>query len=198
MMINKVSRACRKVVIVLLSVSMVSAFAANNEGEKMNITVSQGELKGKADNGVTTFYGIPYAHNPFTKALRFKAPQSYEKWEGVLDATAKTAPVPQPGREKKVQLVGAVGDLILNIWAPKNALKTDKQLPVMVWLPGGAFIRADAGEEAYNGTSFAKNDTIVVTVNYRVESVRSLLKRLEWHLRRPISLKYHLTIWSLK
>ena len=81
MMINKVSRACQKVVIVLLSISMVSAFAANNEGEKMNITVSQGELKGKADNGVTTFYGIPYAHNPFTKALRFKAPQPYEQMQ---------------------------------------------------------------------------------------------------------------------
>ena len=168
MMINKVSKVCQKVAVVLLSVSMISAFAANNEGEKMTITVSQGKLKGKVDNEVATFYGIPYAHNPFTKSLRFKAPQPYEKWEGVLDATAKTVPVPQPGREKKVQLVGAAGDLTLNIWAPTNALKSDKQLPVMVWLPGGAFIRADAGEEAYNGTSFAKNDTIVVTVNYRV------------------------------
>ena len=76
---------------------MTSAFAANNNvdnntvGSKMTIAISQGEIKDQVDRDVTAFYGIPYANNPFTSALRFKAPKPYKKWEGVLDATEKTA-----------------------------------------------------------------------------------------------------------
>ena len=166
---HMVKRFC-KATVIILSFNMASSFAANNdiEGQQMTVSIHQGDVQGKVNADVTSFYGIPYAHDPFTKARRFKAPQAYEKWEGVLDATKKTAPVPQPGREQTVELVGATGDLTLNIWAPTAALQSNKQLPVMVWIPGGAFIRADAGEETYNGTSFAKNDAIVVTVNYRV------------------------------
>lgn len=138
------------------------------QAETTTITIQQGEMKGRVKNGISTFLGIPYAHNPFTPELRFKEPKPYEHWQGVLDATTLTSPVPQPGRGKTVELVGAPGDLTLNIWVPNDALKSNKKLPVMVWLPGGAFIREDAGEQVYDGTSFANNRTIVVTVNYRV------------------------------
>lgn len=138
------------------------------QAETTTIAIHQGEIKGKIKNGIATFLGIPYAQNPFTPKLRFKAPKPYGNWQGVLDATALKPPLPQPGRGKMVKLVGAPGDLTLNIWVPNDALKSNKKLPVMVWLPGGAFIREDAGEQVYNGTSFAKNGTIVITVNYRV------------------------------
>ena len=38
----------------------------------------------------------------------------------------------------------------------------------MVWLPGGAYIREDAAEKVYDGTQFAQQDVVIVTVNYRV------------------------------
>lgn len=158
----------KKTMILAVALMLGLTSLTHVQAETKTITISQGEVKGVVQNEVTSFYGIPYAHNPFTKELRFKAPKPYKNWEGVLDATTITSPVPQPGRGKTVELVGIPGDLTLNVWAPKDALKSNKKLPVMVWLTGGAFIREDAGEQAYNGTSFAKNDTIVVTINYRV------------------------------
>jgi para-nitrobenzyl esterase len=134
----------------------------------LEITTQQGLVNGQLQQGVGAFYGIPYAKNPFVKERRFQAPQAYGKWQGVLDATNIGQPVPQPSRGRNVELVGKPGDLTLNIWMPKDAIHSDKKLPVMVWLPGGAFIREDAGEQVYNGTSFAKNGVIIVTVNYRV------------------------------
>lgn len=170
MPLHHISKLPIKLAAIILLISIPLAFAENQNIEKdtMNISTNQGEIKGVVRGGVSSFYGIPYAHNPFTKDLRFKAPQPFKKWEGILDTTTITSPVPQPGRDKPVELVGSPGDLTLNIWAPADALKANKKLPVMVWLPGGAFIREDAGEQAYDGTSFAKNGTILVTVNYRV------------------------------
>ncbi|MBN0987795.1 carboxylesterase/lipase family protein [Amphritea pacifica] len=156
-----------------LSIAEESAMQTTTE-----ITIKSGQLKGLSNEGVTSFYNIPYAKNPFDQERRFQAPQAYGRWDGVLDATAAGQPVPQPSRGREVSLVGAPGDLTLNIWTPTKALPTNTlptqeptsaaKLPVMVWLPGGAFIREDAAEQVYNGSQFAKNDVLVVTVNYRV------------------------------
>ncbi|MDN5369176.1 MAG: para-nitrobenzyl esterase [Shewanella sp.] len=158
----------KKTIILAMSLVFLGASIAQVQAETTTITIHQGEMKGRVVNNIATFFGVPYAHNPFTPELRFKAPKPYENWRGVLDATTLKPPVPQPGRGKTVELVGAPSELTLNIWAPNDALKSNKKLPVMVWLPGGAFIREDAGEQVYDGTSFAKSGTIVVTVNYRV------------------------------
>ncbi|PMH43293.1 carboxylesterase [Vibrio sp. 10N.286.49.B3] len=132
------------------------------------LNLSLGKVVGTTQDSVTAFYDIPYAKNPFTSELRFKAPQTYGKWDNTLDATNIGLPVPQPSRGRNVELVGAPGDLTLNIWIPENSSAAIEKRPVMAWIPGGAFIREDAGEEVYNGTSFAQNDVIVVTINYRV------------------------------
>ncbi len=164
-------KTSHKLMVVLLTTSFATSSFAADTGHLDNtfaMTTNLGEIKGAIKDKVVAFYGIPYAHNPFTPSLRFKAPQPYENWQGVLDATHVGAPVPQPGRGQTVELVGTTEDLTINIWAPVDALNSDQILPVMVWLPGGAFIREDAGEQVYEGTSFAKSNTIVVTVNYRV------------------------------
>ncbi|WOI36355.1 carboxylesterase family protein [Alteromonas sp. CI.11.F.A3] len=127
-----------------------------------------GQIKGKLVNKVGIFYGVPYAKNPFTKKRRFQAPIAIEPWKETLDATAITPPVPQPGRGTKVELVGRVGDLTVNVWAPLSAMQADNKVPVMVWIPGGAFIREDAAERVYDGRRFAEQGVVVVTVNYRV------------------------------
>lgn len=148
----------------LLWTSFMHAASENT----LQITTQQGSLLGSVKDNVSTFYGIPYAVNPFTEKRRFQAPQAYGKWQGVLDATKPPQPVPQPSRGRNIELVGAPSDLTLNIWTPKDAITSDKKRPVMVWIPGGAFIREDASEQVYNGTGFASSDVIVVTVNYRV------------------------------
>lgn len=127
-------------------------------------TVSDGELKGRNDGKVLSFLGVPYAANPFTAGRRFRAPEPMEPWKGVRDAQNPRPMPPQPSRNPGGGVAGDIDDLTLNIWAPVGA----RGAPVMVWLPGGAFYRVDATEGWYDGSSFAQQGVIVVTVNYRV------------------------------
>ncbi|MDZ5650277.1 carboxylesterase/lipase family protein [Nitrospirillum sp. BR 11828] len=129
------------------------------------VSLRSGRVRGTRAAGVASFRRIPYAANPFTAATRFQAPQPAGPWEGIRDATAFGPPPPQPSRDPKPVLFGGPDDLTLNIWTPDPAAGG---LPVMVWIPGGAFVRADAGEPVYDGTRFAAAGIVVVTVNYRV------------------------------
>ena len=129
------------------------------------VSVQNGQLRGARLNGVVSFKGVPYAANPFTARTRFKAPRAVTAWDGVRDAMEFRRPPPQPGRDTLPTLLGGFDDLTLNIWTPDTAATG---LPVMVWIPGGAFIRADASEAVYDGTGFAADGVVCVTVNYRV------------------------------
>jgi len=134
-------------------------------GHQPVVALRSGRLRGIRSNGVAAFKRIPYAANPFNPETRFQAPQPVAPWQGIRDASAFGPPPPQPSRDPKAVLFGGADDLTLNIWTPDPHAKG---LPVMVWIPGGAFVRADAGEAAYDGTRFATNGIVVVTVNYRV------------------------------
>ncbi len=129
------------------------------------VTLQSGGLRGTRAGGVASFKRVPYAANPFTAASRFQAPKPVAPWEGIRDATAFGPPPLQPGRDPQSVLFGGPDDLTLNIWTPDPSAKG---LPVMVWIPGGAFVRADASEPTYDGTRFAADGIVVVTVNYRV------------------------------
>jgi para-nitrobenzyl esterase len=127
-------------------------------------TVAQGQLQGRRAGPVLSFQRVPYAANPYLAANRFKAPQPMPAWSGVRDASSAGPMPPQPSRAPGGGLAGAPDDLTLNIWAPVNA----RNAPVLVWLPGGAFYRVDASETWYDGSAFARQGVVVVTVNYRV------------------------------
>jgi para-nitrobenzyl esterase len=129
------------------------------------VTLPSGHLRGTREAGTVTFKRVPYAANPFTAANRFQAPQPVVPWAGIRDATAFGPPPPQPSRDPQPVLFGGPDDLTLNIWTPDPSARG---LPVMVWIPGGAFVRADASESTYDGTHFAAEGIVVVTVNYRV------------------------------
>ncbi|WP_336994384.1 carboxylesterase/lipase family protein [Lelliottia amnigena] len=129
------------------------------------VDTEAGKVQGyRTEEGIFIYKGIPYAANPFTPERRFQNPQSVQPWRGIK-ATLSDSPVPQPGRSSAQRLVGHAGDLTLNIWRPDNI---EGKLPVMVWIPGGAWIREDATESVYDGSVFAKKGVMVVTVNYRV------------------------------
>jgi len=136
----------------------------NLEGASPIATVEQGQLRGTRAGTVAVFKRVPYAANPFLAATRFQAPQPVTAWSGVRDATEYGPMPPQPSRAPTGGLAGAADDLTLNIWAPTDA----RNAPVMVWFPGGAYYRVDAAEGWYDGSSFARQGIVVVTVNYRV------------------------------
>lgn len=54
--------------------------------------------------------------------------------------------------------------LYLNVWAPDGA----RDLPVMVWVPGGAFVTGGAATPTYHGARLAAHGVVVVTINYRL------------------------------
>ena len=133
------------------------------------VTVAQGRLRGREKDGVNSFLGIPYAQPPFG-ALRFAAPVPAVSWAGTRDAVEFGATVPKPGYLPPMDAilpdpyVPGSDCLNLNVWAPDQA--TD--LPVYVWIHGGAFVNGSGAVPVYDGTAFARDGVVCVTVNYRM------------------------------
>ncbi len=133
------------------------------------VYTSLGALRGTTERGVRVWRGIPYAEQPVGQR-RFRAPVPVSPWPGVRDAV-EHGPVPPQGRS----FVGGGRDdpkirdeacLTLTVWAPGP---TNAQLPVMVWIPGGAFVYGAGQLQLYNGSRLAANgNVVVVNVTYRL------------------------------
>jgi para-nitrobenzyl esterase len=55
--------------------------------------------------------------------------------------------------------------LTLDVWTPDGA----DHLPVMVWVPGGAYLTGGTGIETYDGANLAADgEVVVVSINYRL------------------------------
>ncbi len=127
---------------------------------------------GDDGDGIARFFGIPYAKPPFGD-LRFAAPQAVSGWEGVRDATAFGATAPKPDEEhSQSQLDFLVDPLIegddclnVNVWTPSPGAAG---LPVMVWIHGGAFLSGSSAQPLYDGTSFARDGAVFISMNYRL------------------------------
>jgi para-nitrobenzyl esterase len=117
------------------------------------VKVSQGEVQGTVADGVAVFKGLPFAAPPVGD-LRWREPQHPANWPGLRAATTFSA-----------TCVQAEDCLYLNIYEPAAA-KKGAHLPVMVWIHGGAFIYGSGS--LYDGSQFAKQGVVVVTVNYRL------------------------------
>ena len=55
--------------------------------------------------------------------------------------------------------------LHVNVWTPDPAASG---LPVMVWIHGGAFTRGGNALAVYDGSAFARDGVVLVSVNYRL------------------------------
>ena len=135
--------------------------------------VTQGVLEGLREGDVKAFLGVPYAAPP-VGAYRWRAPQPPRSWLGVRRArhfapSCLQALTPQGVGPWSPEYVvhGRVSEncLYLNVWAPAHAARP---LPVMVWIPGGAFISGSGSVPIYDGRHLAAQDIIVVTINYRL------------------------------
>ncbi|GLJ93392.1 carboxylesterase/lipase family protein [Streptomyces poonensis] len=130
-----------------------------------------GDVRGRHENGVAVFRGIPYAAPPFGPR-RFRPPVPPERWEGVRDAGAfgPTAPKPPYSEAFAHLLVDPVvpGDdcLNLNVWTPEPG--RGARLPVMVWIHGGALTRGSSAVPVYDGGAFARDGVVLVSLNYRL------------------------------
>ena len=126
---------------------------------------------GRSQAAVRAFHGIPYATDP-VGPLRFRAPQPPEAWAGVRDASTFAPSSMQsptslfsgtiPGNH-----VAATSErcLTLDVWAPDEP----GDLPVLVWVAGGAYLTGGTSIETYDGSGLAADEgVVVVSVNYRL------------------------------
>lgn len=134
--------------------------------------ISTGDLIGRFQGGVDRYLGIPYAAPPIGER-RFQKPEPPAAWAEPRDASESgpTSPqTPYPGRIGTIlPSIDRPGDDILtaNVWAPSGA-REQGGLPVVLWVHGGAFERGGAALEIYDGTSFARDGVVFVSINYRL------------------------------
>ena len=130
--------------------------------------VAQGDLAGRATDGIAAFKNIPYAAAP-VGPLRWRMPQAAPTWQGVRDASMPGAICIQPpanGDPGVGPLPMSEDCLNLNVWAPTES--GDTPLPVMVWVHGGGLNNGSGTATLYDGARLARRGVIVVTVNYRL------------------------------
>ncbi|SDI81103.1 para-nitrobenzyl esterase [Frankineae bacterium MT45] len=135
------------------------------------VEIEQGRLRGVTVDGVRSFKGIPYAAPPFG-TRRFQAPAPAAGWDGERDASQYGPTVPKPPYPSPIDEIlpepSIEGDdvLNLNVWTPVGA--AGDALPVFVWIHGGAFVNGTGAVSAYDGSRFARDGVVCVTINYRL------------------------------
>lgn len=153
--------------------------AACTQGSPV-ISVQSGKLQGvdNPETGITTFKGIPYAAPPVGD-LRWKEPQPPLAWEGVKVADTFGNEAYQ-GRQRPGSFYWkefysdgtpepSEDCLYLNVYAPTKTIGNDKaDLPVAMWIHGGAYMGGYGYEITMDTESWARRGVILVTINYRV------------------------------
>lgn len=147
----------------------------------MCVRTESGSVRGMREGKVLAFKSLPYAAAP-VGSLRFKPPQPAPSWEGMRDATYFREACPQLRDPFEVSpksgttvfnpLTGADTEVFENedclhvsVWTPAT---DGRRRPVMLFLPGGAFVVGNGSNDFYTGQHLAARDVVVMTVNYRV------------------------------
>ncbi|SEC48777.1 para-nitrobenzyl esterase [Streptomyces sp. 2131.1] len=130
----------------------------------------QGIVRGTHERGIAVFRGIPYAAAP-VGARRFGAPGPPEPWTGVRAATAFGPTAPKrpyaPPFDRLLADPSVPGEdcLNLNVWTPAPDRGAR---PVLVWIHGGSLLHGSSTLPLYDGTAFARDGVVLVSVNYRL------------------------------
>lgn len=140
------------------------------------VDTQNGKVEGilQTNTGLHIFKGIPFAQPP-VGALRWKAPQPVEDWEGIRQCKEFSA-IPMQGEPAPFymwtsEFIAPAGNmsedcLYLNVWTPAKTV--DDQLPVWVYIYGGGFNSGSSSVPLYDGENMAKKGIIFITINYRV------------------------------
>ncbi|XP_045127764.1 esterase FE4-like [Portunus trituberculatus] len=157
-------------VIALLLVGVVSAAELPTEQATVQVTLQQGAITGSREEAINgrvyySFKSIPYAKPP-VGPLRFKNPEPADPWSGVRNGSLPIPKCPQTsifilGRHP---IEGQEDCLYLNVYTPQPYLSN---LPVMVYIHGGAFLVGTAAEGG-SPAPLMQKDIVLVTMNYRL------------------------------
>ena len=144
-------------------------------GQNHPIRTESGLVSGiPLSHGLEVFKGIPFAAPPMGK-LRWRPPQPAAPWKGIRKADSFGSPCMQSKSPERLgpwtrvflsKMQPSENCLYLNVWT--TAKRSQKLLPVMVWIYGGGFTSGAGSVEIYDGTALAQKGVVVVNANYRV------------------------------
>lgn len=144
-----------------------SVLAANSAAAQATPTVriAGGTLTGAVAGGIESYKGVPYAAPP-VGALRWRPPAEAAPWSAPR-AAADYGPIcPQKGNAymNTAKAPQAEDCLTLNVWTPSRGGRA----PVMVWIHGGSWNAGSGAQPTYDGSAFARDGVVLVTINYRL------------------------------
>src|SRR5574344_2845476 len=130
--------------------------------DNLTVKTNCGDVKGYKVKDVFRFEGIPFAEKP----VRFKRSVELKKFDKLIDAKEPAGSCYQfgPNFDGDTTPNESEDCLYLNVFTKET--KTKK--PVFVWIHGGGFLTGCSYYPMYDGTSFAKNDEVYVSINYRL------------------------------
>lgn len=137
------------------------------------VQTTQGAVSGNQFDHHASFLAIPYAAPP-RGASRFQAPRPHAPWSETWDATESGPTSPQGVRQLgALHMSPYFGPgwvhgpeyLTVNIWTPQTVQPSS---PVMVFVHGGGFVAGSNRATLYDGSRFARDGVVLVTVNYRL------------------------------
>lgn len=163
-MIKRTSTALR---LSMLALAVVTMPASAGTGDAAQLRTLSGPIEGRIENAVVAFRGIPFAAPPLGE-LRWRAPQPVAPWKRVR-ATRDFAAVcmQQMVPMDEPQLTQPSEDcLYLNVWKP--VAMAAKARPVVVWIHGGGLTNGGAASDIFDGSTFARDGIVAVTLNYRL------------------------------
>jgi para-nitrobenzyl esterase len=139
---------------------------AASSPEFVTATTSAGRVRGKVDQGINIFKGIPYGGTTEGKN-RFMPPTPPTPWTDTRDALdwGSSAPQTVPPTTSR-QGTESEDCLVLNVFTP--GLDSAKR-PVMVWLHGGGWANGSGSTPITDGTNLARTgDVVLVSINHRL------------------------------
>jgi para-nitrobenzyl esterase len=162
----------------LLLLCLLATFSSAQSGTKLStkVQLETGLIEGmkNAKGDLHLYKGIPFAKPPLGD-LRWKAPQTLEKWSGVKNCTS-FGPSPMQGSPRpffcwsEPFLIPAApiseDCLYLNVWT--GAKKRSEKRAVLVYIYGGGFMSGGSGCPIYDGEAMAQKGVVFVSINYRV------------------------------
>lgn len=144
-----------------------------SQRENPVVETAAGAVRGLRDEAGELYRAIPYAAAPIG-AGRFAPPEPHPGWSGLRDGTQPSPTAPQPVRDfGRLDLSPYFGPG----WVPgQEYLTVDVRTPaadagnrpVMVFVHGGGFVTGSSRAALYDGSAFARDGIVLVTVNYRL------------------------------
>ena len=142
------------------------------------VDTTHGRLSGaKLPGDIVAFKGIRYAQSPANEQ-RWKPPVPVANWSGVRSAAdfgAACMQVSSASTSIYADVPPRMNEdcLFLNVWKPARATKA----PVMVWIHGGSLRIGNTASGIYDGSAFAHQGVVFVSIQYRLGALGYLAHR---------------------